>query len=536
MLPPGIDVSRITPVAAVRPQPARDPARAVVAAAQGHRARDRSGRGPRRRPRDRRGAPPRRGVRALPERRHRRRPAQRRAGTGCSRSSAWRSASRSSRTSTTRPCGAPRRRSERPSRSCPPRPRRSASSFARSSTTPPSATAQRGGVASVRRARPRPGADHRPPARRLRSTLMALSGQLKRLGKHSAIYGLGGLVSRILAVLLLPLYTHYLSTVRLRPDRDADRARHRAHDRAAVRDLVGVLPLLLRRRRRRRPPARPADVVLVHDDDGDARADRPRRLRESDLQLALRRPERREPRPRERGRALGAAELHAADEPVPRRGALRRVRDREPLEHPAHGRHDAPARRRARQGPARRHRRQLHGHADRLPRAPRLPARAARAPAQLAAAPQDEPLRTAARPLGAAALGDELQRPVLPRQADRHLGGRPLLRRRPRRVRDGAPADRVQDRLARVRVLDQERRRGQADLRLGAHLPRRDLHLDRDRADAALAVARGLADDAASSRAPHASSGRSRSRRSRSAATSCSRSASAVPAAPSSTG
>ncbi len=38
-----------------------------------------------------------------------------------------------------------------------------------------------------------------------------LGGQLRRLGKHSLIYGLGGLVSRILAVLLLPLYTHYLS-------------------------------------------------------------------------------------------------------------------------------------------------------------------------------------------------------------------------------------------------------------------------------------------------------------------------------------
>src|SRR5919201_4523602 len=38
-----------------------------------------------------------------------------------------------------------------------------------------------------------------------------LSAQLKRLGKHSVIYGLGGLVSRILAVLLLPLYTRYLS-------------------------------------------------------------------------------------------------------------------------------------------------------------------------------------------------------------------------------------------------------------------------------------------------------------------------------------
>jgi len=38
-----------------------------------------------------------------------------------------------------------------------------------------------------------------------------LAYQLKRLGKHSAIYGLGGLVSRILAVLLLPLYTRYLT-------------------------------------------------------------------------------------------------------------------------------------------------------------------------------------------------------------------------------------------------------------------------------------------------------------------------------------
>jgi O-antigen/teichoic acid export membrane protein len=39
---------------------------------------------------------------------------------------------------------------------------------------------------------------------------MALSAQIKRLVRHSAIYGLGGIVSRILAVLLLPLYTRYL--------------------------------------------------------------------------------------------------------------------------------------------------------------------------------------------------------------------------------------------------------------------------------------------------------------------------------------
>jgi O-antigen/teichoic acid export membrane protein len=37
-----------------------------------------------------------------------------------------------------------------------------------------------------------------------------LGAELKRLGRHSAVYGLGGLVSRILATLLLPLYTHYL--------------------------------------------------------------------------------------------------------------------------------------------------------------------------------------------------------------------------------------------------------------------------------------------------------------------------------------
>jgi O-antigen/teichoic acid export membrane protein len=35
--------------------------------------------------------------------------------------------------------------------------------------------------------------------------------QIRRLAKHSAIYGIGGLVARLLAVFLLPLYTRYLS-------------------------------------------------------------------------------------------------------------------------------------------------------------------------------------------------------------------------------------------------------------------------------------------------------------------------------------
>ena len=40
---------------------------------------------------------------------------------------------------------------------------------------------------------------------------MGLAGQIRRLARHSAIYGIGGLVSRILATVLLPLYTHYLT-------------------------------------------------------------------------------------------------------------------------------------------------------------------------------------------------------------------------------------------------------------------------------------------------------------------------------------
>jgi O-antigen/teichoic acid export membrane protein len=40
---------------------------------------------------------------------------------------------------------------------------------------------------------------------------MRLGLELKRLARHTAVYGLGGLVSRILAVLLLPLYTSYLA-------------------------------------------------------------------------------------------------------------------------------------------------------------------------------------------------------------------------------------------------------------------------------------------------------------------------------------
>ena len=45
--------------------------------------------------------------------------------------------------------------------------------------------------------------------------MTSLATQMKRLGRHSAVYGLGGVVSRVLAVFLLPLYTRYLDTADL---------------------------------------------------------------------------------------------------------------------------------------------------------------------------------------------------------------------------------------------------------------------------------------------------------------------------------
>ena len=92
--------------------------------------------------------------------------------------------------------------------------------------------------------------------------------------------------------------------------------------------------------------------------------------------------------------------------------------------------------------------------------AARLPPRAARAPVRPRAAPAHEPVRPPARPVGARALGAQLQRPLLPR-AHRGPGGRrPLLARRADRLGDGAAAGRVPDRVARVRVLDRRRPRG----------------------------------------------------------------------------
>ena len=42
---------------------------------------------------------------------------------------------------------------------------------------------------------------------------MGLTKELKRLGSQSVVYGLGGMLSRLIAIFLLPIYTVYLGTV-----------------------------------------------------------------------------------------------------------------------------------------------------------------------------------------------------------------------------------------------------------------------------------------------------------------------------------
>ena len=85
---------------------------------------------------------------------------------------------------------------------------------------------------------------------------------------------------------------------------------------------------------------------------------------------------------------------------------------------------------------------------------------------------RDEPLRDPARPHGPLPLGHELLGPTLPRPPRGHDRGRPLLGRRPHRVGPRAPAHGVPPRVARIRVLDRRRRRRPQDVRVRPDVPR----------------------------------------------------------------
>ena len=120
-----------------------------------------------------------------------------------------------------------------------------------------------------------------------------------------------------------------------------------------------------------------------------------------------------------------------------------------------------------------------------------------------------------------------------------HRRGRRLLARGARVERDRLPDDRVPARVARVRVLDRGRVRGEADVRVRAHVPALRLLLDLARARRARAVARA----GSSRRRARPSTAPTRrsallafARDARTPATPCSRSGSAARGGRSSTG
>jgi Membrane protein involved in the export of O-antigen and teichoic acid len=93
----------------------------------------------------------------------------------------------------------------------------------------------------------------------------SLVSQLRELTRHSFIYGVGGLVSRFLAVLLLPLYTHYLSPADYGAIATLDRRLGRGDRAVAGRSRLRLHSLLVRLGRSRLPEAAAPDDLLVPD-------------------------------------------------------------------------------------------------------------------------------------------------------------------------------------------------------------------------------------------------------------------------------
>ena len=348
--------------------------------------------------------------------------------------------------------GAARPRDERVARGCAPPARGVAGAAARDRRREP----------RLRRAGARHRPDRRPPRRPLRSALAMLADQIKRLVKQSAIYGLGGIVSRLLAVAAAAAVHELPRHGRLRQDRDDRRADDGARRRAAL----GISSAFFRFYFDSTDEAR--RTLVVRTSFWFTMAMATAGLVAGCIlatPIAHAAPARRRPvaRARRLRRALGADELRAADVALPRRGAAGRVRQREHREHLHHRRRDRPPRRRARQGTTGAIVGNFLGTLTVyfvLLGVPPLPARPRVRPRSAA---RDEPLRDAARAGRARALGDQLRRPLLPRGVQGPGGGRRLLARGAHLLGDRLPHGRVPPRVARLRVLDRGRVASQSE-------------------------------------------------------------------------
>ena len=323
-----------------------------------------------------------------------------------------------------------------------------------------------------------------------------MSGYLRRLATTGAAYTAASILSKLIAVALLPLYTRHLSTT----DYGAAEVLFAGVVTASIVVRLGLIEAVLRfyyqRGRgpeadRRRHLLRPLLVL-----DG-RRADRPALRRTAGGSAA--RPGNPGPAAhlhrtgadRDR-RPLGGDAVRIPAHPLPPRRACSRLLPHHDRQRPRHDRADRrPRRRRGGRGPR--------------PPARLLPGRRRlRARDDLRAAPSAHPRGRGAAPAPAPALrpADDARRgQPLPAQLRRPADHRPLAGARRGgpllaggEVRPGGerPRPRLPAGLAAARLLDPRRRRGTARLRHRDHpLPRR-LHLAGGRALAALRVPAAL--------------------------------------------
>ena len=123
-------------------------------------------------------------------------------------------------------------------------------------------------------------------------------------------------------------------------------------------------------------------------------------------------------------------------------------------------------------GPARSADRELRRHAHRVCPTARAATTRPRAGIQEVAAARPQPLRHAVGACSASTLGDQLRRPLVHRSPRRPGRGRRVLRSSTSRRGRPPPAPRVPPRLAAARVLDRGRRGGPTDVCVRAHVRR----------------------------------------------------------------
>ncbi len=315
-----------------------------------------------------------------------------------------------------------------------------------------------------------------------------MSGYLRRLATTGAAYTAASILSKVIAVALLPLYTRYLTP----EDYGAAEILFAAVVLASIVVRLGLIEAILR---------------FYYKDDEDPRAGRrghlrrpllaldPRRpagpsLRRPDLRSAARRIRPRAGADRDR-RPLGADDVGVHAHPLPpRRAGAGLLRHHDPQRRRGDRPHRGPGRRsrRGRPRPAARQLRDRRRFCCRPDRPAVAPPLACASTSRCSGASSASALPTMPAEVSLYLL-NFVDRLIIVR-TPRPRRGRPLLAGGEVRPGGQRPRPRLPARLAAARLLDPRRRRGPPHLRHRGHPLRRRLRLRRHRHVAVLALDR----------------------------------------------